>query len=78
MSYTWVEESLRKYGEIETLRLIKQQQEYEERNADNDCKYCGRENKGSVIDWNGTPVIMHFGLWPDGNCSICGTSMEDN
>lgn len=71
--YTWEKESLEKYGKEITLRLIKRQQEYEKENINNDCKTCGKENEGAIIEWeDGKPIIMHYGLWTDNRCNYCG------
>ncbi|MBX9158368.1 hypothetical protein ACTFR8_22480 [Bacillus cereus group sp. MYBK15-3] len=73
MSYTWEKESLEKYGEEATAGLIKQQQTYEEKKKDNDCEHCGKGNEGSIIERkDGTPFIMHFGLWTRDRCGYCG------
>lgn len=78
MGYSWEKESLEKYGEDATKELIKQQQQYEEKKKDNDCEHCGKGNEGSVIPrTDGTPLIMHFGLWTRNNCNYCGRHEND-
>jgi hypothetical protein len=71
--YKWEKESLEKYGKESTDKLIKNQQEYEKINPDNDCNYCGIGNEGTIIEFdNGSPYIMHYGLWSNGRCKFCG------
>ncbi|MCK1999784.1 hypothetical protein MZM54_00120 [[Brevibacterium] frigoritolerans] len=78
MQYTWVKESLQKYGEEVTSQLVKQQQAYEIENRDNDCTTCGRKNEGAPIEWEkGKPFIMHFGIWVDDYCKVCGKHMDE-
>ncbi|PGT89837.1 hypothetical protein [Bacillus thuringiensis] len=73
MAYNWEKESLEKYGEKATLELISQQQEYEVKHKDNDCKHCGKGNEGSIIPRDdGSPFILHFGLWSGKRCTYCG------
>ena len=45
--YKWEKESLQKYGEEMTRKLIIQQKEYEEVKKDNDCKHCGNDLRRS-------------------------------
>ncbi|MED4455617.1 hypothetical protein [Metabacillus fastidiosus] len=73
MAYKWEKESLEKYGEEVTRNLIIQQEKYETVHKDNDCKHCGKGNEGAIIEFgNGTPFIMHYGLWSNGRCNFCG------
>lgn len=73
MAYKWEQESLQKYGEEVTQNLINEQKKYEEVKKDNDCNHCGKGNEGAIIELkNGTPFIMHYGLWSNGRCSFCG------
>lgn len=77
MTYKWEKESLEKYGEEVTLNLIKRQKEYEEEEKDNNCDHCGKGNEGVIVELkNGTPTMMHCGLWVDGICKYCGEPME--
>lgn len=70
--YNWENESLNKYGEKITSNLIKEQQTYEEEHKNNNCKYCGKSNEGSVIDFGNNPHIVHYGIWVNGCCNFCG------
>lgn len=71
--YKWENESLNKYGEKVTLNLIKKQQAYEKEHKNNDCKHCGKDNEGSIVELkNNHPSIIHYGLWVNGTCSFCG------
>jgi hypothetical protein len=73
MTYSWEKESLQKYGEETTSKLIKRQQEYEKDCGDNDCPTCGTGNEGTIIEWEkGKPIVMHHGLYPEGYCRDCG------
>jgi hypothetical protein len=57
MTYSWEKESLQKYGEETTSKLIKRQQEYEKDCGDNDCPTCGTRNEGTIIEWEkGKPL----------------------
>ncbi|MED4353574.1 hypothetical protein P9265_14755 [Schinkia azotoformans] len=72
MAYKWEKESLQKYGKEVTLRLIKQQQEYEEKHRGNNCETCGEKNEGTVVELEkDKPFIMHYGLWTNGYCDYC-------
>ena len=73
MIYKWENESLEKYGEEVTAKLIKSQKRYEEQKEGNNCKHCGTGNHGAIIEANdGTPFLMRFGLWSNGRCDYCG------
>lgn len=77
MAYKWEKDSLQKYGEKITLQLTAAQKKYEGEERDNNCEYCGKGNEGAVIEWsdkkgNRNPVLMHYGLWVDGQCKKCG------
>lgn len=71
--YKWEKESLYRYGKEVTSKLIKEQQKYEEQHKDNDCKRCGRENEGAIVEWEkGKPMITHYGVCNSGTCDYCG------
>lgn len=73
MNYKWEEESLKKYGEEITSRLVKEQKEYELKKGENNCSGCGSKNEGAIIEFkDGTPFIMRYGLWSNGRCNYCG------
>lgn len=45
-------------------RLKAEQAEYEAKNADNPCEYCGAGNKGTVVEFeDGSKMLVHYGLW---------------
>jgi hypothetical protein len=73
MAYKWEKESLEKYGEEETSRLIQDQREYERKKADNPCNHCGKGNEGAIIESSsGKPFLMRYGLWTNKRCNYCG------
>lgn len=73
MPYSWENECLQKYGEEITANLVKQQKQYEKEHEGNNCHNCGTGNEGSIVVLeDGTPHLMHFGLWPDECCAYCG------
>lgn len=73
MAYKWENESLQKYGEAVTQKLINDQKKYEEIHKDNDCVHCGKGNEGAIIQSeSGMVFLMRYGLWSNGKCNYCG------
>ncbi|MED2737029.1 hypothetical protein [Bacillus toyonensis] len=71
--YKWEKESLHKYGQEATSKLIKEQQKFEEQHKDNDCNRCGKGNEGSIVEWvQGKPMLTHYGVCNNGYCEYCG------
>ncbi|MFS0783322.1 hypothetical protein [Bacillus sp. 1P06AnD] len=72
MAYKWEKESLEKYGEKETARLIQDQKKYESIKADNSCEHCGKGNQGAIIETKeGKPFLMRYGMWSNKRCNYC-------
>lgn len=72
--YDWVKDTEKKYGKEATQRLVNEQRKYESKKQDNDCKYCGRFNTGSIvyIESLQRPMLIHYGLFnSSGKCDFC-------